>query len=154
PDDLTTVETARKYVDSFMAGNMQLLFDHSSPELKNLIKNSKTLGTIRDQTIGKAAQTTENQVAVVYVRLVKSATGQTWSITASVSPGGELAGFQVQPAGEAPSQFLDYTTKANLRLPFDDTWSVLWGGRTVKDNYHAVSTSQRFAYDLLMTKDG
>jgi len=41
-----------------------------------------------------------------------------------------------------------------LRLPFDGTWTVGWGGRTVKDNYHAATVDQRFAYDILIMRDG
>ena len=55
---------------------------------------------------------------------------------------------------EAPTDRLDYVTKTALRLPFTGSWFVGWGGRTLKDNYHAASVDQRFAYDLLMTRGG
>lgn len=49
---------------------------------------------------------------------------------------------------------LDYITKTTLSLPFQGDWYVFWGGRTIDENYHAVSKSQRFAADLLIMKDG
>jgi hypothetical protein len=66
-----------------------------------------------------------------------------------------IEGFQIAPdsQSEAPSEYLEYETKTNLRLPFDGEWFVFWGGRTVEQNYHAASIDQRFAYDFLVVKD-
>lgn len=40
------------------------------------------------------------------------------------------------------------------RLPFDGTWWVFWGGETELRNYHVIAPSQRYAYDLVIWKDG
>lgn len=69
---------------------------------------------------------------------------------------GRVVGFAVQPASAteaAPSRFLDYRTQAELRLPFEGEWTVVWGGREVVQNYHAAYADQRFAYDLLVVID-
>lgn len=58
------------------------------------------------------------------------------------------------PRTEAPSRFLDYQTKADLRLPFEGEWYVFWGGRTLAENHHARDRGQRFAYDFVVLKDG
>lgn len=69
-----------------------------------------------------------------------------------------IAGMLVKPSEQtataAPSVHMDYQTKANLRLPFNGEWFVVWGGRSIEDNYHAVAKDQRFAYDFLVTKNG
>lgn len=57
--------------------------------------------------------------------------------------------FVVPPNTAAESNFLNYVTKTDLRLPIEDEWFVFWGGRTVEQNYHAVARDQRFAYDLV-----
>ncbi|HEY2826098.1 MAG TPA: M23 family metallopeptidase [Pirellulales bacterium] len=147
-------DPARKYVDEFLAGHMQPLLDRASPELSALMKDTKSMQTLRANTIGENATVADEQVAVTYARMVKSAKGQTWSITASVSGSGQLVGFLIRPAGEAPSDFLDYKTKAALRLPFAGTWTVFWGGRSVKENYHAAYPDQRFADDIVVMKNG
>jgi len=49
---------------------------------------------------------------------------------------------------------LDYVAKTALAPPVKGDWFVFWGGRDIDNNYHVVSKSQRFAYDLLMMKDG
>src|SRR3546814_13403251 len=52
------------------------------------------------------------------------------------------------------SPYLDYQTKARLRLPFEGEWYVVWGGHDIEQNYHAATPGQRFAYDLLKIVDG
>lgn len=64
---------------------------------------------------------------------------------------GQLVGVSVRPATtEAPSPYLSTTIKTRLRLPFEGTWNVLWGGRTWEDNPHSSVNDQRFAMDLFM----
>ena len=52
------------------------------------------------------------------------------------------------------SEFLDYQTIANLELPFNGEWLVVWGGRTLNENYHASLKDQRFAIDVVQMKNG
>ena len=68
---------------------------------------------------------------------------------------GRVTGLAVQPdtPQEYPSSKLDYQTRTELDLPFRGAWYVVWGGRFLDDNYHAVSKSQRFAQDLLMLEN-
>lgn len=72
---------------------------------------------------------------------------------------GEVQGFVIRseestPRVEAPSVRLDYRTRTNLRLPVEEAFDVLWGGRTVAQNYHAVDSNQRFAIDFLIMRKG
>lgn len=52
------------------------------------------------------------------------------------------------------SPYLKYQTKTLLSLPFSGEWYVYWGGRTIRENYHAFARDQRFAYDFLILEDG
>jgi hypothetical protein len=61
--------------------------------------------------------------------------------------------FIISIPQEAASKYLDYKTKTDLILPFEDEWFVYWGGRTITENYHAAYSDQRFAYDFLQTID-
>lgn len=71
------------------------------------------------------------------------------------TPEGKIAGLAVRPIPkEAATTKLDYITKTPLQLPVQGEWYVFWGGRTLKDNYHAVSKAQRFAYDFVIRKNG
>ncbi len=73
--------------------------------------------------------------------------GQITGLRYTVAPFDELA-------GEARTRYAAYQTKTPLHLPFHGVWRVGWGGRTVKENYHAASLDQRFAYDLGIVKSG
>lgn len=55
---------------------------------------------------------------------------------------------------EAPSIYSSYQTKAELELPFSNSWYVVWGGRTLSENYHASLNDQRFAMDVLQIENG
>ena len=54
----------------------------------------------------------------------------------------------------ADSDYLNYETKTELELPFNEEWWVFWGGRTVKQNYHAAYDVQRFALDIVKKVNG
>ena len=70
------------------------------------------------------------------------------------TPFGKVAGFFVKPDAKAyDSKFLGYATKTTLHLPFFGKWKVFWGGRTLEQNYHAITRDQRFAYDLVAVRD-
>lgn len=45
-------------------------------------------------------------------------------------------------------------SNTTYQVPFGDTWWVFWGGETELHNYHAATPSQRYAYDLVIWKDG
>jgi len=55
---------------------------------------------------------------------------------------------------EAPSNYIDYQTIAELELPFNNSWYVVWGGRTLNENYHASLSDQRFAIDVVQLENG
>jgi len=58
------------------------------------------------------------------------------------------------PSKEAPTAYGAYRSLVRLRLPLEDTWHVLWGGRSYDDNRHASVSDMRFALDLLQRENG
>jgi len=54
----------------------------------------------------------------------------------------------------AHSEYLDYQTIVELELPFDNEWFVVWGGRTLAENYHASLSDQKFAIDVVQIENG
>lgn len=66
---------------------------------------------------------------------------------------GGLTAIATRPAAkEAPTVSALYKTQTELRLPFDGTWYVLWGGRKYDDNRHTPVPDMRFAMDVFVTK--
>ena len=50
--------------------------------------------------------------------------------------------------------FLNYQTKTELELPFENEWHIVWGGRSVIQNQHFVNRHERYAMDILQTING
>lgn len=76
-------------------------------------------------------------------------------LTLSLDANGKLLGGSLDAAKqEAPTAYGAYRVKTKLRLPLEDAWSVLWGGRSWDDNRHASVNDMRFALDLLQRKNG
>lgn len=58
-------------------------------------------------------------------------------------------GYRVYPSSHdnKPSQI-------PFRLPLDGAVTIGWGGATPANNYHVIAPDQRWAYDLVVTRDG
>jgi hypothetical protein len=81
--------------------------------------------------------------------------GATYYLRFRLTPGDErVAGIGAQDAGVAAvTPYLGHRTRTPLRLPFAGEWMVIWGGRTVAENYHSAYPTQRFAMDLAPAAD-
>lgn len=67
----------------------------------------------------------------------------------------QVISLQVLPAVPAPPAAPDAPeAQAAYHLPFEGLWWVFWGGDTQLTNYHAEVSSQRYAYDVVIWKDG
>ncbi|MBW3596791.1 MAG: M23 family metallopeptidase [Planctomycetes bacterium] len=53
-----------------------------------------------------------------------------------------------------PSSYDDAPSEIAFRLPLEGPVTVGWGGATPDVNYHVVAADQRWAYDLVVAKDG
>lgn len=53
-----------------------------------------------------------------------------------------------------PSSHDNSPSQVRFRLPLDGPVTVGWGGGTPGQNYHVAYADQRWAYDLLVTRDG
>ena len=59
------------------------------------------------------------------------------------------------PTYEAyPSSYDERPSAVAFRIPMDGPVTVAWGGATAAVNYHVYLPDQRWAYDLLRTRDG
>ncbi|MGC4105703.1 MAG: peptidoglycan DD-metalloendopeptidase family protein [Thermomicrobiales bacterium] len=70
--------------------------------------------------------------------------------------GDAVTALQIQPTIILPEDpAAGYTSTVTYRLPWQEgAWFTFWGGDTEFENYHAVSPSQRHAYDIVVWKDG
>ena len=53
-----------------------------------------------------------------------------------------------------PSSHDERPSRVPFRVPFDEPVTVAWGGATADVNYHVFLPDQRWAYDLVVTREG
>ena len=53
-----------------------------------------------------------------------------------------------------PSSYDERPSGVAFRLPLDEPLTVAWGGSTAEVNYHVFLPDQRWAYDLVVTREG
>ncbi len=163
PQDDAALRRGRACCESFLAGDLDPLWDVLDEPLRASLGGREGLTRFREQCrrqLGEAVALLDEHAeagerGATYVRRMRFEKAPKVEIFLAFGPDRRVGGFLVRPAPEpAPSAFLDYATKTDLRLPFDGEWTVFWGGRTLEQNYHAASRDQRFAYDLLVVRDG
>ncbi|WP_246018432.1 peptidoglycan DD-metalloendopeptidase family protein [Pelagibacterium montanilacus] len=157
-------EFGRERSDAFLAGDLEGIWEAMSPEMQDALGSLEAFEQFRADLAPEIGQEVDILDEVVratpqgefYVRTGRWDNAETPVVMQwAFAEDGTILGFYVQPEPEAaPSQHLDYTTRADLRLPFEGEWSVYWGGRTVAQNYHAVDPIQRFAVDFVVERDG
>jgi murein DD-endopeptidase MepM/ murein hydrolase activator NlpD len=162
--DEAVLGQGRQYTQQFYDGELAPITERFSSAMTEAVGGEERLAVFRQQVLGDLGAEVEvldEQVSSEngldtyrrFARFEKSA--QTliveWAFTAEA-----IEGFRIvpDPSSEAPSDYLEYQTKTDLRLPFNGAWFVFWGGRTVEQNQHAASPDQRFAYDFSVMKDG
>jgi len=148
----------------FTAGETEALWGEMDEGLRSLLGSEDNLKAFRAQVqaqLGDELALVEETVeqkgdARVYVRTSRYAKVPAVIRTVfSFDAQDRIAGFVIQPVpAEAPSEHLQRLTKTELHLPFGGEWTVFWGGRTLAENDHAATVDQRFAYDILMLRDG
>ena len=161
-----SLTSGREYTAMFLAGKLDSRWARFAPAMKAAMKNDvATLKAFHGQVVGQlggekelVAEDMQPAGAYdLYIRTVRmqKAPDQRFVVRWAVGKDGTIGGFEVRAAPDAaPSPNLAYQTKTALQLPFDGDWYVVWGGRTIDQNYHAVDAEQRFALDLLVRKDG
>lgn len=160
------LERGRTLTILFLEGNTGEVAVTLTPQMSTAIGGAEGLAAFHAQVSGQLGA----EVEVLGEEVSEEAGHQVYRRTSRFSgvevpvvftwafaPDGGVAGFSIQPRdapSEAPSPHLDYETRTPLRLPFEGEWTVFWGGRSTAENYHAAYPDQRFAYDLVVVRDG
>jgi hypothetical protein len=164
-DRATAVARAREVRDRVSRGDMAPLWSQFHERMRTVLKDSASFSAM---STGIHAQTgavdsvldeevfERDSLLVVRARCRFTRMPVPGLLTVGFTPDGRIGTLSVRPdpTTEAPSKYLDYQPKARFELPFRGEWLVFWGGRTLGENYHAVTRAQRFAHDIVMVKDG
>lgn len=65
----------------------------------------------------------------------------------------KISGLRPQPYTNRDVKVIERNT-TDMILPFKEEWYVYWGGTDIKQNYHVAYENQKYAYDIMMVKDG
>lgn len=154
----------RRMAEGFLSGYVEIVWSSSAREMQQAFGSAENLAALRDDLLADfgseqavlSERTAEQAGHDVYTRVSRwTETPAPLELVIAFDGAERISGFFIRPQPvAASSQFLDYETKAVLRLPVDGNWFVYWGGRGIEDNYHAVDVGQRFALDLLIVRDG
>lgn len=77
----------------------------------------------------------------------------TWAYQIALDTDELIIGLAPQPYASPDIKVIERNT-TKMGLPFKEEWFVFWGGTTVAQNYHVAHINQKYAYDILMLKDG
>ena len=154
----------RTYSEQFLSGAVDELWAMFAAPLQDVFGTAAGLEEFYAQVVssyGAQAELVQDEITsaqewFVYQGLHYFPATEAFLIIQWAFDGEGLIGgmFVSQVPQEAPSEFMDYETKTDLRLPFEGEWYVVWGGRTIIQNYHASDAAQRFALDFLVVKGG
>ncbi|MBM1813819.1 M23 family metallopeptidase [Pseudosulfitobacter pseudonitzschiae] len=158
------MSAGQQTAERLLRGDVGAIWSALTPEMQESFGSAQNLAALRDDLLAGfgdedtiLTERTDVQARHdVYTRVSRwTETSEPLELVIVFDDAERIAGFSLRPKPvAAPSPFLDYETKATLRLPVDGDWFVYWGGRDIDDNYHAVDVGQRFALDLLIMRDG
>lgn len=159
-------EAGRTMTAAFYEGDIGTVWSRFDEAMRNGMGSREQLAAFQSRVskqLGAEAQVLDERVVEqggyrVYLRTVRfENTPMRFRVQWAFDADGRVAGFfirQSQEQAAAPTEFEDYRTRADLRLPFEGKWYVVWGGRSPEQNYHVKAMDQRFAYDFLVMRDG
>ena len=165
-DDANTRRLGQQCAKEFYQGALDPLWQRMTPDMQKAFGNKEGLVAFQSKVSRDFGAETEvlrehssqSQGFQIYVRESRFATAASVFALRCVFDGNaNIAGFLIQPVKPttpAPTAYLDYQTKAVLRLPFEGDWYTFWGGRSQEQNYHVIARDQRFAYDFVVLRDG
>jgi|LSQX01.1.fsa_nt_gb murein DD-endopeptidase MepM/ murein hydrolase activator NlpD len=151
----------RDLTEIFLDGDLEELWESFTPELQQAFGFFAAFQIFYEQvmTLGTTWEAVYEEVFphegwLVYQGVRRIPEDELYMVFQwAYDDAGTIGGLQIFPLQqEAPSEFLDYETKTDLRLPFAGEWYVFWGGRSIEQNYHATDRSQRFAYDFVVVQ--
>lgn len=158
-------QRARQLYEYFAHGQASLLYASFTPGMKKQSPETKIAAIAKqmEEKLGSPTQTlAENFVpgfgAAVTIYTHTSAYSKSKMpvvVVVAVTGEGNLADLQISPVPAIPAdEYADYEDTTKLRLPFNGSWMVLQGGRTVYDNAFAATDDHRYTTSFIAVKDG
>ena len=144
---------SNEFHQKYNANDFEGIFTLFSKEMKSFMPHDKTLaflkglhteaGNIKERTFIKYPQANVALYKTTFERVLVA-------LFISVDANSKINGLMVRPYIDEKLPVLKRSI-SKLILPFKDEWTVFWGGDTKEQNYHVAYTSQKNAFDMIMT---
>jgi murein DD-endopeptidase MepM/ murein hydrolase activator NlpD len=145
---------ADSFESNYNTDNFDAIFSSFSTEMQNALPLDKTkefLTGLKTQA-GKITKRQFVKYEQTYASYKTNFERALFSVNISVDNNSKINGLFVKPFKESNlPKLIRNTTK--LILPFNDEWTVTWGGDTKELNYHVESEAQKNAFDIVITND-
>ncbi len=141
--------------EAFLNGMYSILYHQSTDEFKSIVTLEPFIEYGKEFNDGVTEYTLEMvtnlfQDIKQYIWLDNT---KTKVISVSYDGKDTIHGMQLAPFVTYPESDRTYT-KNEYMMPINGEWFVFWGGTNQFINYHYVYESQRYAYDLIVLKNG
>lgn len=156
---------ARQLYEYLANDQASLLYASFTPDMKKQSPETKIsaiakqmtekLGT-PTRTLGETFLPGLGAPVTIYSRTAAYSKGKLpVMVVLAVNGDGNLTDLQVAPVPLLRNdEYSDYQDTTKLRLPFNGSWIVLQGGRTVYDNSYAATDDNRYTVSFMPLKDG
>ena len=152
----TQKETAKKVSAEFEkyynSNEYQKIFDLFSPEMKSALPIEQTTDFLKGlkSQAGKIQKREFVKYEQTYASYKTTFELTVFAVNISLDNTGKINGLFVKPFKEDNLPKLE-RNETKLILPFNDEWTVFWGGDTKELNYHIESEAQKNAFDIVIT---
>ena len=151
----TQKETAKKVSAEFEkyynSNEYQKIFDLFSPEMKSALPIEQTTDFLKGlkSQAGKIQKREFVKYEQTYASYKTTFERTVFAVNISLDNTGKINGLFVKPFKEDNLPKLE-RNETKLILPFNDEWTVFWGGDTKELNYHIESEAQKNAFDIVI----
>lgn len=148
--------TYKTVVDAFEANynsdNYAAIFASFSPEMQTALPFGKTRDFLAGlkQQVGKITKREFVKYEQSYASYKTTFDRALFELNISIDNNAKINGLLVKPFKADNLPILERNT-TKLILPFNEEWTVIWGGDTKELNYHVESKAQKNAFDIVIT---
>jgi murein DD-endopeptidase MepM/ murein hydrolase activator NlpD len=145
---------AVSFEKNYNSDDYDAIYSSFTPELKTALSIEKNTAFLKKlkRDAGKIIKREFVKYDRAYASYKTTFERALFSVTISVDDNSKISGFFVRPYKEENLPKLERNRTA-LILPFNEEWTVIWGGDTKELNYHVESEAQKNAFDIVITDE-
>ncbi|HZQ42644.1 MAG TPA: M23 family metallopeptidase [Acidobacteriaceae bacterium] len=159
------IEVGEADMQRFYAGDDVALWTQMSAAMQAAVKDQSVLKAFTEHMakyFGKETRVIHQSAvplppaAMQYRRIVMYQDADyPMVVSFTFSGSGTIEEFHIKEEPKAAdSKYVKYRDRTKLAFPLKGEWMIYQGGPMVSENEHAATTSERFAYDMVMLNGG